>query len=165
MAQVLEIRNLCDICLTHFDGKETPAETYRVDVTIAGEKESPRPFVVELCPEHGAELANAVLALVALGRSPDKAPRTPAATPARRLRKDATPIPAGAITCPECGHVSPTHSALRVHLSKVHDKTLSDAGLAPARETCSACNSRFSNKQGLAAHTRVRHPGRAKHSA
>jgi len=93
MAQILEIRTVCDVCADIHD-KETPADTYTVSVQIVGEADSPAPFDVELCGEHGAELASAVLALVKYGRAPAKG-RPAAATSSGRA--DQTP---GAFTCP-----------------------------------------------------------------
>lgn len=147
MAERLRIDRLCDVCLA--DDVETPGYTYAVDVTIAGEEASPRnPFVVELCPEHGAALADAVLALAPLGRTPELR--------RARSRRDQTSEPNA---CPRCGHVAPSLGALRAHLRTEHDTSLAGVGLAEARFKCETCGNPFENGQGLAAHVRSRHPG------
>jgi len=127
MVQKLTIENLCDIC--EREGKETPAQTYSVDVTITGEAESPRPFVVELCPSHGSDIAKAVLALISYGRPPEKIPA--ANRYGRQTRTPAIPAPAPtsraernrqAMTCPTCGAAYETKNAMRAHLRTEHDQ-------------------------------------------
>lgn len=155
MAQILDIRNVCDVCLEVHD-KETPGDTYTVNVQIHGEPDSPKPFEVELCGEHGAELATAVLALVQYGRAAGK--QTPKRSGPAPIRADQAPGPA---TCTDCGHVSPTISALRGHVRSQHGKSLADIGFYPANFTCETCGGGFPNRQGLAAHTRAAHVEKA----
>lgn len=164
MAQSLVIRNRCDVCLSR--DEETAADTYRVDVRVmppdahtesatpARAEDNPPPFLVELCPEHGSDIANAVLALVEYGR-PDEKSRRPAGT-TRRARADEEPT---TITCPECGTGYASLAAARSHIRTVHGKSLAAVGLAPANFTCDVCGDAFPNRQGLAAHRRMIHPG------
>lgn len=150
MATELVIKSWCDVCLSA--GKNVEGDTYRVDVRIMGEAESPKPFVVELCGEHGSEIANAVLALVRHGRAPDKV--TPAA-PARRVgRADDN---SGVVNCPACGESANNVSALRGHVRREHDTSLAGVGFYPSNFTCDTCGDGFPNRQGLAAHRRVPH--------
>jgi len=168
MAQSLVIRNQCDICLA--DGKETPADTYSVDVQIVASDPdvykpatsippvgNPRPFVVELCPEHASPLAEAVLAVLKFGRPPERTPaKAPAgATPAKPRRDQQ---PAALPPCPECGRVAPSLSALRTHLREHHDTSLASVGLEPANFTCADCGDAFAAGQGYASHVRRWHP-------
>lgn len=162
MAQSLIIRNHCDVCLGQDTPAETPADTYSVAVSVmapdehteaatpARAEDNPRPFVVELCPQHGAALAEAVLALVPYGRTPN-------AGKARRQRADQTPG-AGVVACPRCGHTAPTLAGLRPHVRAEHGTSLAGVGLVPANFKCETCGDPFPNRQGLAAHIRVNHP-------
>lgn len=150
MARELVIRSLCDVCLAA--DKETPGDTYTIAVAIEGEAGSPRPFVVELCGEHGSGLANAVSALVSLGRAPDagKAPKP------RAARTAGDPV-----VCPACGHAALNSSTLRQHVRKEHDTSLAGVGFYPANFKCDDCGEPFPNRQGLAAHARTAHVKKA----
>jgi len=159
MAQALFIRNWCDICLEA--GKETPADTYAVNVRVVPPddkttgatpvrpEDAPAPFVVELCPEHGAEICAAVLALAEYGRRPDNR------TPAKARRSDAAP---SSFVCPACGHVANNSGGLRGHVRREHDTTLAGIGFYPATYKCDGCGEPYGNRQGLAAHMRTNHP-------
>jgi rubredoxin len=148
MAQSLVIHSHCDMCLAA-TGKETPADTYRIDVQVLGEPDSPKAFVVELCSEHGSPLSNAVLSLVSLGRPPDQIAREP---------RRAAPAAPQTLVCPTCGHRANSLQSMRAHLRTDHDSSLSDAGFLPAAFTCEHCGNTFPKAQGLAAHIRTRHP-------
>lgn len=168
MAQSLVIRNQCDVCLSV--DKVTPADTYRIDLRVmapalhveaatpARPEDNPAPFVVELCPEHGAAVCDAVLALVPLGRAPEDAP---ARRPASAGKSGPVPFhtPGAVVACPKCGETAASVSALRGHVRKEHDTSLAGIGFYPANFTCAGCGDAFPNRQGLSAHSRVRHPG------
>lgn len=156
MAVELVLRNWCDVCLEA--GENTPGETLTVAAGVVPA------FDVELCPAHAKPLAEAVALLAPLGRAPGKT-----AQPGRvRASKGASGAAGKAFradgrreggACPECGHVNNTREALRSHLRRQHDKSLSDVGLAPVAFTCPECGNTFDAGQGFAAHLRAMHNG------
>ena len=149
MARELTIRNWCDMHLYLSDGQDyVEGDTYRVDVTVIGEPESPKPFVVELCPEHGSELAKAVTALVSLGRPPED----------KKNQSGRKIGPAPTDACPICRKPARNRDALRAHLRTEHDQTMAGAGLEEATHVCEECGEGYSSGTGLASHRRARHP-------
>jgi hypothetical protein len=145
MAVELVLRNWCDVCLEA--GTNTPGETVSVNVT------GTPPFDVETCPEHGAALSAAVAALAALGRAPGKTAQ-PGKVRASKAAPSVSRGMSGPGACPECARPYKTAGSMRQHLRDVHDKSLADVGLAPARFTCETCGGKFDTPQGFAMHNR-----------
>jgi len=146
MAQALVIQSWCDVCLEA--GEQVAGVTFHVDVAHG---EAPAPFVVELCEEHGAALADAVAALVPLGRAPGKDTATRTALPT--LAAGTGPV----FVCPACGLSRRTVGSLRHHARKEHDASLAGVGFYPANVVCPTCGDGFPNRQGMAAHARTAH--------
>jgi predicted RNA-binding Zn-ribbon protein involved in translation (DUF1610 family) len=154
MAQAIEILLWCDACLAE-DDAHTPAQT----LTVPALPERPA-FEVEACERHAAALMAAVEALRDYGRPVGKAAPGKAANGQRGAStgpRKADQQPGTGDTCPTCGYTSKTRAMLRAHLRNVHDQSLADAGLAPAKYTCPECGSKFDAGQGFSAHLRALH--------
>lgn len=146
MAQAIEIRFWCDPCLE--DDRHTVGETITVPA-LFGEPA----FELEACTEHTMALRTVVDDLRRFGRKPEAAPGT-----GKRVRPDDAPA---LHKCPVDGETHSSLAALRSHLRTVHDKGLSDVGLADRIFKCSECpedSGWFSRGQGFSAHRRSMHP-------
>ena len=149
MAKEVLIKSWCDTCLEN--DRRSEAETFDIPAMLG------RPaFVVELCARHAAPLTDALEALAAVGREPEKPARRRSNAPSQdwRNRPDNQP---GDFTCPKCGYNVHTIAALRTHVRREHDTSLAGVGYGPANEKCDVCGDPFPNKQGLAAHVRTTH--------
>lgn len=146
MAQAIEIRLWCDVCLAA--DEHTEGETITVGPMFGGPA-----FELEACDEHVMALGAAVGELRRFGRKPESTAHV-----GKRTRTDDAPA---ANACPICGEVKTSLASLRSHLRDEHDRSLADVGLARRVFKCSECPPDagfFERGQGFSAHRRSLHP-------
>jgi hypothetical protein len=149
MAREVIVKTWCDPCLgedAHSEGRELPA-------LHLPELPGPKPRVIALCERHEKEVYQPLLNLLLEYGQPVDDDGNPSG-PRGRYGQASGP---DAVTCPDCGHVSPNRSALSSHSRGQHGKSLAQLLGLPAPYICPECDYASNRPQGLAAHRRAVH--------
>lgn len=159
MPKELVINPWCDPCY------EADERVLGEEVTLAfGDLGRMRPRVMLLCERHRKEFYDPLRELAE--KFGDTSGEAPTVKPSGRKGVGGRPSVAD-LTCPECGHVTPSKDALRSHARSSHDKSLAELKGDELPFECPDCSRRFENAQGVAAHRRSAHGvvGTSKNSA
>lgn len=153
MAQT--IVTLCDPCL--MEGKEAPASTWGIAVSVPGAKAAP--YEIDVCDMHAEPYRVLLRHLGEDGRRADrKRPLPTTVAPGGTAAKAQPSGSPGAFPCPVCGHVLNAKGGLRSHVQNEHGKTLAEVeGKAAIPCVVDDCDRHFSGYQGVASHLRITH--------
>lgn len=160
MAQT--IVTLCDMCLLHDDGRESPgAGTWTITIAAPGAKAAP--YAIDVCEDHGKPYRVLLEHLAEDGRRADKPRPVPAGVPRASATDGPDPrtIPApDGLPCPapDCDHVAATVAGLRTHAKALHGRTVAELdGTADMACPVTDCPRLFTALQGLSVHLRSQH--------
>jgi hypothetical protein len=149
MAREVIVRTWCDPCLA--DDKHEEGDEFGPMSLIPG-----KPRVVALCEVHRKELYDPLIELLTDHGQPVDSDGN--SSPGVRGHHKPRATNATGPTCPACGHVSTTRTALQAHTRKMHEASLGVLeGKAPSVHTCPECQREFDTPQGMGAHRRAVH--------
>lgn len=156
MAQT--IVTLCDVCLLHDNGRETPGQTWTLTVAAPGGKAVP--MAIDVCEDHGKPYRVLLDHLTEDGRRADRARALPGVTGAARASATAgadprtIPAPEG-LRCPAdgCAHVARTPGGLATHTRTQHGRSVAELeGRSSLPCPVDGCDRTFMGGQGRAVH-------------
>lgn len=159
MAQ--RIVTLCDAHQNYSD-EDVPAAVWEISLLAPGASK-PTTWSVDLCEDHGEELADLAKMLGTVGRVLDG----PRGAKRASVARESTPGPGRALTAPDavscpvdgCDYTGKTRTYVNSHLRGRHDTSWAKVMGEPEPYACPepGCGFTTSRPQGLGAHRRASH--------